>query len=408
MKRLVYSPSVQAYVRTDSGIVDISDYIVSGSVNRVLNEVSTAEFTLRNPNKMFTKPGNPTFRPMDGITIFASRYKQHPVQIFTGYLDSTPYLQLFPGTCTIKASCTLKRLLHTYWDAGLPHTTTFLTKFGWFPDPSSGTVYSKAQFEDSGIGNGGNVNQEDLNSAIITDGSVGNLLWNVLFEIGNWDEKQILIEKLPEGIIQTVADIMKTFEKDDDETEAQLKQFLKDMIGQYSPGSTAGGGTTGGGTGQGVQVSASWYGADGGMGAGGYHGFSIQDHLTESYAELSGPGANDWSAMGDLPYGHELTVTWQGKSVKMLKCDVGEGGPSGTDRAPLCIDIVEQTARKFGEAFMSAGINVVTVEGIPAGTVVTDKSGHTITVPEEKRDPRKPDKPPEHNLGDGTARPHGG
>ena len=403
MKRLVYSPSVQAYVRTDDGIIDISEYIVSRSVSRVLNEVSTAEFTLRNPNKMFTKPGNPTFRPMDGITIFASRYKQHPVQIFTGYLDSTPYLQLFPGTCTIRASCTLKRLLHTYWDAGLPHTWNFLKKFGWFPDASSGTIFSQqAATQNSGIGNGGNIDQNDIKNAIITDGSVGNLLWNVLFEIGNWDEKQILIEKLPEGIIQTVADIMKTFEADDDATEQELKQFLKDMIGQYSPGSTAGDTSSGSvGGGGAVEVCASWYPSGGGVGAGASYGFNLQNHLNDGYAELSG-AYHDWSAMGDLDWGHELIVTYGGKSVKMVKCDVGEGGP-GCGGKPRAIDIVEGAAAKL-PGFKEAGVAVVKIEGLKPGTVVRGRGGETITVPEPKNDPRS-QTPTQHNPGPGHPGP---
>ena len=242
MQRLVYSPSVSAYIQTETGILDVSDYITSGSVNRVLNEVSTAELTLRNPDKRFTKPGDPTFRPMDGITIFASRYRSKPVQIFTGYLDSTPYLQLFPGTCTIRASCTLKRLLHTYWDAGLPHTIQFLSKFGWYPNPQTGTIFSQiGQTQASGIKPGDSVSEQEVRNAIITDGSVGNLLWNVLFEIGNWDKNHIYIEKLPKDTIKTVADIMKTFEKDDDETEKELQNFLKDLIGDYTPGSDLGG-----------------------------------------------------------------------------------------------------------------------------------------------------------------------
>src|SRR5574338_1296469 len=104
MQRLVYSPKVQAYVNTQSGVIDISDFIVSGTVQRVVNEVSTAELIIRNPGKRFTDPGNPTFRPMDGITIFGSRHKSRPVQLFTGYIDQSPYMQLYPGTATLRAS----------------------------------------------------------------------------------------------------------------------------------------------------------------------------------------------------------------------------------------------------------------------------------------------------------------
>lgn len=255
MERLVYSPTVQAFIRTEAnGIVDVSDFIVSGSVNRVVNEVSTAELTLRNPEKRFTKPGNPTFRPMDGITIFASRYRDKPVQLFTGYLDSTPYLQLFPGTCSIRASCTLKRLLHTYWDAGLPHTQQFLSQFGWYANTQTGTIMSqKGAAQGSGLSTTGRPPTEsEIKDALITDGSIGNLMWNVMVEIGNWDKDQILIEKLPPGILETVADIMSSFEDEDKELKKELDDFLGDLIGDYSGGSgTTSGNPPGGGSGMG-------------------------------------------------------------------------------------------------------------------------------------------------------------
>jgi hypothetical protein len=238
---------VQAFIRTESdGILDVSDFIVSGSVERVVNAVSTASLVLRNPAKRFTKPGNPTFRPMDSITIFGSRFKSKPVQLFTGYLDQTPYLQLFPGTCTIRASCTLKRLLHTYFDAGLPHTIQFLSQFGWYADPSTGNVVAQgAAAQSSGLNNTGNnpPTQQEIQNALLTDGSIGNLLWNVLFEIGNWDKDQILIEKLPTGIIATVADIMQSFQNEDKDLEKELQGFLHSLIGSSSGGSTSGAGT---------------------------------------------------------------------------------------------------------------------------------------------------------------------
>jgi hypothetical protein len=258
MQRLVYSPTVKAMIRTRDGVIDISDYIVSGTVNRVLNEVSTAELIIRNPYKKFTTKGNPTFRPMDDIQIWGSRYKDHPVQLFTGYLDTTPYLQLFPGTCSLQASCTLKRLLHTYWDPGLPYVWNWLGKWGWQVDPTSGSIISPKQFtQSSGINASDGVSKQELNNALLTDGSVGNLLFNFLVDVGKWkgskdpNESQVLIEKLPDGIVSTVSAMMEQYQKDDAETEAEVKKFFSDLIGQYTPGSTSapsgdiGGGTTG-------------------------------------------------------------------------------------------------------------------------------------------------------------------
>lgn len=288
MRRLVYSPKVNAFIRTDTGIIDISDFIVRGTVTRVVNEVSTAEITLRNPNKRFTKPGSPTFRPMDAITIFLSRFENHPVQVFTGYLDSTPYLQLFPGTCTVRASCTLKRLLHTYWDPGLYFSNQWLIKHGWLPDPQTGQVLrvpksvkipdgwlpTPQQVSDYLDKNKlpkiepGNVtgadrkkyaqkvwdslNQKDNPNATLqsvegemTDSGFGELMNAALQDIGNWDKNEIFIEEIPQSMVETsvsfLKNVLQNSEPLGEDTEANVKQFVERMIGPYNAGSSTGG-----------------------------------------------------------------------------------------------------------------------------------------------------------------------
>src|SRR3954464_4711741 len=131
MRRIVYSPKAYVYVQTDNGVYNLSDLVVSGSVSRKVNQVSSAEVTFQNPYRQFTSPGNPTFRPMDKITIFLQRLPGLPCHAFTGYLDTTPYYQMYPGTCTIKASCTLKRLQYTWFDPGVPFMINFLDRYGW-------------------------------------------------------------------------------------------------------------------------------------------------------------------------------------------------------------------------------------------------------------------------------------
>lgn len=162
MQRFVYSPKVFIYVNTGGAvgdknnppkIVDLTNYTTAGSVNRVISQVSTAEITIRNPHKKWTQPGNPTFRPMDPITIFMQRQKGFPVQVFTGYLDRTPYYHLYPGTCTLMASCTLKRLLHKYFDPALNFTFNFLGKYGWKPAGAGGGLTNIAEeTQSAGLG----------------------------------------------------------------------------------------------------------------------------------------------------------------------------------------------------------------------------------------------------------------
>lgn len=111
MKTLVYAPRVEAFVSTSSGVIDISKDIAAGSVNRVVNGVSYAQITLNNRNARYTN----VLKRMDRIHIrFFVGKKQYPV--FTGYLTTVPVYDVYPTTATIEAQCTIKQIMHTYWD----------------------------------------------------------------------------------------------------------------------------------------------------------------------------------------------------------------------------------------------------------------------------------------------------
>ena len=139
-QRLVYSPKAYIYVKnTREEIMDLSEYVVAGEVKRLLNQVSTAKITLRNPSRIFTRPGEAAFHPMDPITIFLERTPGHPVQVFTGFLDKAPYYQFRPGPITLEASCTLKKLLYTWYQLAQPYTLSLLKHFGWIQGAVTGT-----------------------------------------------------------------------------------------------------------------------------------------------------------------------------------------------------------------------------------------------------------------------------
>lgn len=241
MQRFVYSPKVWIYVNTGGAvgdktnppnIIDLTDYTTAGSVNRVINQVSTAEITIRNPRKKWTKPGNPTFRPMDSITIFMQRQKGYPVQTFTGFLDRTPYYALYPGTVTLMASCTLKRLLHKYFDPALPYTFQFLAAYGWRPSGAGGGMVNRAEEVQSA----GDINEQD----IIDDSGFGKLLYATLTEIGDWKDSQIYIEELPPNIAERVGMIYREFEDDNEQAVADHNTLLRKLIGTSKQGSGGG------------------------------------------------------------------------------------------------------------------------------------------------------------------------
>ena len=242
--RFVYSPKVFAYTRDASGTIwNLSDYVVSGEVQRLINQASTASVTLRNPQKKFTvtKGQAATFHPMDAITIFLQRLEGHPVQVFTGYLDETPYYQMYPGTITLTATCTLKKLLFMYFDPSLPYVFNLLSKMGWNYGATDGTLINYNALSQ------GTAKASDA----LQDAGIAKLLWTVLTDIGQWDDSHIWIEELPtgkNGIAARIAQLMATLSTETQIEAQEFTAFMNQLIGsgpQGSGGGSAGGGGTG-------------------------------------------------------------------------------------------------------------------------------------------------------------------
>lgn len=232
MQRLVYNPRVYAFTKDRKGqIRNISNFITAGNVRRVVNAVSSAELTLRNPDMIFTTAASDAtvaFMPMDPITIWLQRLRHRPVQVFTGFLDTTPYLQLYPGTITIKASCTLKRLQYTFFDPALPYTQSFLAAYGWIN--KQGTVLNLNGLNDWR-------KQDAADSARFGDGSVAELLFATLKHIGHWNADDVFIERLPQDLFDRLSAIYNNF---DDTNQGALDDFtelLRRIVGASDFGS---------------------------------------------------------------------------------------------------------------------------------------------------------------------------
>lgn len=218
MKRFVYAPKVKAFVKADSGIIDLTPHLVRGSVSRKLDQVSTANLEFRNPQKRFTNNGSPLIHPMDPIVIFMQRLENRPVQVFTGYVDTSPYFALKPtGNLTLEASCTLKKLLYTYYDPGLKFFHEFLIKQGWINVGGDSVLPP---------GSGESVNESDG----LNDASFGNLLYETLLFIGNWDPSSIYIENLPDGIVDVVEKIFEQNELASRKDRNQIRKILEYIL----------------------------------------------------------------------------------------------------------------------------------------------------------------------------------
>ena len=246
MKRIVYSPKVNAFVKTDTGVLDLSPFLVRGSVTRKLDQVSSANLEFRNPGEIFTPESGPLIHPMDPIVIFMSRIKDKPVQVFTGYVDSAPYFSIKAGgDLIIEASCTLKRLLYTYYDPGLKFFHDFLRAQGWVLQggdsvlpPGSGETVEEAQEDNDNNGQYPEPLSDGLN-----DASFGRMLYETLIYIGNWDPSSIYIENLPDGIIDLVEGIFYQIEESSRGDRDTIRKALEYMLENntfYGSGSPTG------------------------------------------------------------------------------------------------------------------------------------------------------------------------
>lgn len=265
MQRLVYSPKATVLVKgADNKIRDISHYVTKGQVNRKLNQVSTASITLRNPDRIFTDRASIVFRPMDPITIFLTRLQNRPIRVFTGFLDSAPLLSLFPGEVTLTASCTLKKIMHTYWDPALLHTQQWLQEPGrdWLPNVDGGGI--KHITGNSAVDNPDNAKKdvdskgkekaEEKPKDAVADPSIGKLLHDLLIDVGGWREGNIYIEAIPENLATRIAAIFENLNKENSpQIKSAIEDLMKDLIGTSSLG---GGGSNGADSGSGTGPDA--------------------------------------------------------------------------------------------------------------------------------------------------------
>jgi cell wall-associated NlpC family hydrolase len=174
MKTLVYSPDVRILIAHDSVQYDVSRDIVGWSIRRAENSVASLVFRLANKANSGTDNRlryNQLFERMDRVIVMAKRVEW--VQIYSGYLDSVPHVQLYPGTVNFRASCTLKRLIHTWWDPGLPASQAMFDQAGDEKDTAIGTKQP--------------------------DAGIGTMLQRLLVQVGGWSVTDVHVQKFPSG-----------------------------------------------------------------------------------------------------------------------------------------------------------------------------------------------------------------
>lgn len=202
MKTLVYAPDVEILIAHGANMLDVSPDIVRGQVVRKENSASSLFFTVANPELRYTSG---VVSRMDRVVCFLTRTNK--TQVFSGYMDTIPWMQAYPGTVDFAATCTIKRLLHTWWNPGLPQSLTLFNQID-FAQGSS----------DSGI---------------------GQVLQNILTQVGGWSPADIHIQNFPQEFLTFLNNYMASTNMA--ATNEQLgQQYAQLIVGSdLSPGPMA-------------------------------------------------------------------------------------------------------------------------------------------------------------------------
>lgn len=218
MKTLVYSPEIKILIARGNKQYDVSADVVAWSLRRPENSVASLVFRLSNKPASNTDLKklryNQLFERMDRVTVFLKRIEW--VQVFSGYLDSVPHVQIYPGTVNFRASCTLKRLLHTWWDPGLPESQRIFDQAG----------RSQTELE---------------NGEMQTDMGLGSLLRRLLVLVGGWNPQNIHIQRFPSGFYDYMEEQIKRLTPG---AEKDVRSFKELLLGEgdisMGPGRAAG------------------------------------------------------------------------------------------------------------------------------------------------------------------------
>lgn len=217
-QRLVYAPEVIVYIKTDKEILNVTEDVISGSVTRRTDAPSSASIKLQNRNKFY----NGRLKPMDRIIIYLKKTK--PILVFSGYLDSAPYLQPIPGPITINASCTLKLLEFTYFDPGLPTVQILMSRFVGAGDdfaavPDLGNN-SFAFLDTRGQGDNGTVEEVGF----------GRMLLFLVATVGKWPKDKVHILPIPDGWIENAVRLLQQIQKNEEASNQLAADVVKKLV----------------------------------------------------------------------------------------------------------------------------------------------------------------------------------
>jgi cell wall-associated NlpC family hydrolase len=333
MRTLVYSPEIQILIARGNKQYDVTNDVVAWSIRRVENGVSSLVFRLSNKSV----PGDPKklrynqlFERMDRVFVKLKRVEWVPV--FSGYLDSVPHVQLYPGTVNFRASCTLKRLLHTWWDPGLPN---------------SRNVFDQAGTSLRELENG----EQQLDSGL------GSLLRRLLVEVGGWTPESIHIQRFPIGYYNFM---VQELNKLSPGTERAAEDFRELILGE-------------GDTSLGVGRAA---GRQVGVTMGGY-AIGVQERMLEVIRAVDemgmGPDTTDLAAAQGLGTAAQQVKDNRDQQFSQLQQEVGRNWSEAALQSDAAIHCFMTIAVEAGPGFvMYANAAVPESLGYPHEALSTD------------------------------------
>jgi cell wall-associated NlpC family hydrolase len=208
-KTLVYSPDVRIIIARGNKQYDVSKDVINGTIIRKENSASTLLFSLANKGDY-----NGLFHRMDRVVVFLKRIQWQ--QVFSGYLDTVPFAQLYGGTANYKATCTLKRLMHTWWTPTLTESLNIFNQ----------SIFSLAS-----------TTEGDEKS----DSGLGSVLRELLVRVGGWQPQDIYIQNFPMVFFEFLqSQLLQKREANQSAGDNFRKLLLGKSWNQAAPGAFAG------------------------------------------------------------------------------------------------------------------------------------------------------------------------
>lgn len=268
----VYASAPLVIVETRSkGIIDVSDDIMSVSITRRLDAVSSADVTLNNYATYNSGRYNKVINIGDRAHV--SFYVDgHRVQQITGRVSRVPILSLREGSYRFTITDCIGDLQYIYWD---PYS-------------------AEAQDKYTGMSTLMSYGEEFLNSSSGADGGIGTLMKDFLMNVCGFPDGSVKVAKFPD-MGDTVKNIVKAIAKDklsDEELEGLYQQYFDLIFGSgtdYSSDTDDSSSSDEGGTNAQKTIAS--------------NSASIVSKMFGFSAKAS---ANDWnSAVGFAKRGHE-------------------------------------------------------------------------------------------------------